>query len=158
MWHCSCFICTLQSWVKKYFDILMFGEVCQLPPKNNVNHFSGCFVLVIFFYPRCAITWCSDHWMNGDDLRKSNPLKIANRYETVVILPSVQFSSVIQSCPTLCDPMNRSTPGLPVHHQLLEFTQTHAHWVGDAIQPPHPLSPPSPPAPTLLVLKWFCLV
>ena len=46
---------------------------------------------------------------------------------------SVQFSSVAQSCPTLCDPMNRSTPGLPVHHQLLEFTQTHAHWVGDAI-------------------------
>ena len=58
---------------------------------------------------------------------------------------SVQFSSVAQSCPTLCDPMNRSTPGLPVHHQLSEFTQTHAHWVGDAIQPSHPLSSPSPP-------------
>ena len=60
---------------------------------------------------------------------------------------SVQFSSVAQSCPTLCDPMNRSTPGLPVHHQLPEFTQTHIHWVSDAIQPSHPLSPPSPPAP-----------
>ena len=60
---------------------------------------------------------------------------------------SVQFSSVAQSCPTLCDPMNRSTPGLPVHHQLLEFTQTHVHRVGDAIQPSHPLSSPSPPAP-----------
>ena len=60
---------------------------------------------------------------------------------------SVQFSSVAQSCPTLCDPMNCSTPGLPVHHQLLEFTQTHVHWVGDAIQPSHPLSSPSPPAP-----------
>ena len=58
-----------------------------------------------------------------------------------------QFSSVTQSCPTLCDPMNRSTPGLPVHHQLPEFTQTHVHWVSDAIQPPHPLSSPSPPAP-----------
>ena len=57
---------------------------------------------------------------------------------------SVQFSSVAQSCPTLCDPMNRSTPGLPVHHQLPEFTQTHAHQVGDAIQPSRPLSPPSP--------------
>ena len=56
-------------------------------------------------------------------------------------------SSVAQSCPTLCDPMNRSTPGLPVHHQLPEFTQTHVHWVGDAIQPFHPLSSPSPPAP-----------
>ena len=56
---------------------------------------------------------------------------------------SVQFSSIAQSCLTLCDPMNRSTPGLLVHHQLLEFTQTHVHWVGDAIQPSHPLSSPS---------------
>ena len=60
---------------------------------------------------------------------------------------SVQFSSVTQSCLTICDPMNGSMPGLPVHHQLPEFTQTHAHWVGDAIQPSHPLSSPSPPAP-----------
>ena len=59
----------------------------------------------------------------------------------------IQFSSVAQSCLTLCDPMNRSTPGLPVHHQLLEFTQTHVHLVGDAIQPSHPLSSLSPPAP-----------
>ena len=56
-----------------------------------------------------------------------------------IYMPSVQFSSVTQSCPTLCDPMNRSTPGLPVHHQLPEFS--------DAIQPSHPLSSPSPPAP-----------
>ena len=61
--------------------------------------------------------------------------------------PSVQFSSVAQSCLTLCNPMNRSTPGLPVHHQLPEFTQTHVHRVSDAIQPSHPLSSPSPPAP-----------
>ena len=60
---------------------------------------------------------------------------------------SVQFSSVAQSCLTFCDPMNCSMPGLPVHHQLLEFTQTHVHWVCDAIQPSHPLSSPSPPAP-----------
>ena len=59
----------------------------------------------------------------------------------------VQFSSVAQSCPTLCDPMNRSMPGLPVYHQLLEITQTHVHRVSDAIQPSHPLSSPSPPAP-----------
>ena len=60
---------------------------------------------------------------------------------------SVQFSSVAQSCPTLCDPMNRSTPGLPVHHKLPEFTHTHAHQVGDAIQPSYPLLllPPIPP-------------
>ena len=60
---------------------------------------------------------------------------------------SVQFSSVAQSCLTLCDPMNRSMPGLPVHHQLPEFTQTHVHRVSDAIQPSHPLPSPSPPAP-----------
>ena len=60
---------------------------------------------------------------------------------------SVQFSSVAQLCPTLCDPMNCSMPGLPVHHQLPEFTQTHVHRVGDAIQPSHTLSSPSPPAP-----------
>ena len=59
----------------------------------------------------------------------------------------VQFSSVTQSCPTLCDPMNRSTPGLPVHHHLPEFTQTHVHRVRDAIQPSHPRSSPSPPTP-----------
>ena len=59
---------------------------------------------------------------------------------------SVQFSSVAQLCPALCNPMNHSTPGFPVHHQLLESTQTHVHRVGDAIQPSHPLSSPSPPA------------
>ena len=61
---------------------------------------------------------------------------------------SVQFSSFAQSCLTPCDPMNCSTPGLPVHHQLLEFTQTHVHQVGDAIQPSHPLLSPSPSAPS----------
>ena len=59
-----------------------------------------------------------------------------------------QFSSVAQSCPTFCDPMNCSTPGLPVHHQLPELTQTYIHRVNDAIQPSHPLSSPSPPAPS----------
>ena len=71
---------------------------------------------------------------------------------------SVQFSSVAQSCPTLCDPMDCSTPGFPVHHQLPEFTLTHVHWVGDAIQPSHPLSSPSPPALNLSqhqgLFKW----
>ena len=69
-----------------------------------------------------------------------------------------QSSSFDQSCQTLCDPMNRSTPGFPVHHQLLELTQTHVHWVGDAIQPSHPLSSPSPPALSLSqhqgLFKW----
>ena len=59
---------------------------------------------------------------------------------------SLQFSSVAQLCPTLCNPMNRSTPGLPVHHQLPELVQTHVHRVSDAIQPSHPLLFPTPPA------------
>ena len=67
---------------------------------------------------------------------------------TPYIILSVQFSSVTQSCSTLCKPMNHSTPGLPVRQQLPEFTQTHVHWVSDAIQPSHPLSSPSPPAPS----------
>ena len=68
---------------------------------------------------------------------------------------SVQFSSLAQSCPTLCDPMNCSTPGFPVHHQLPEFTQTQVHQVGDAIQPSHSLSSPSPPAPIPPSIRVF---
>ena len=68
-------------------------------------------------------------------------------YKDRATLNRIQFSSVAQSCPTLWDPMNCNMPGLPVHHQLPEFTQTHIHRVGDAIQPSHPLSSPSPPAP-----------
>ena len=68
---------------------------------------------------------------------------------------SVQFISVSLSCPTLCDPINCSTPGLPVHHQLPEFTETHVHRVGDAIQPSHPLSSPSPPAPIPPSIRAF---
>ena len=61
----------------------------------------------------------------------------------LLLISHYQFSSVAQSCPTLCNPMDCSMPGLPVHHQLLEFTQIHLHWVSDAIQPSHPLSSPS---------------
>ena len=69
-------------------------------------------------------------------------------YKTLAIYVVLyQFSSIAQLCPTLCDPMNHSTPVLPVHHQLLEFTQTHVHRVSDALQPSHPLSSTSPPAP-----------
>ena len=67
----------------------------------------------------------------------------------------IQFSSVTQSCPTLCDRINRSTPGLPVHHQLPELTQTHVHWVSDGIQPFHLLSSPSPPAFSLSQHQGF---
>ena len=71
--------------------------------------------------------------------------QIALRDSSKEAVSSVQFSSVAQSCLILCGPVDCSMPGLPVHHQLLEFTQTHVHWVGDASQPSHPLSSPSPP-------------
>ena len=78
----------------------------------------------------------------------------ADSFEKILMLGKIkggrrsdQIRSVAQSCPTLCDPVNHSTPGLPVHHQVPEFTQTHIHRVSDAIQPSHPLSSPSPPAP-----------
>ena len=75
--------------------------------------------------------------------------------DIVFTLYSVQFSSVAQSGPTLYDPMNGSTPGLPVHHHFPEFTQTHVHLVSDAIQPSHPLSSPSPPAPNPSCSEYF---
>ena len=77
-------------------------------------------------------------------------------YLWMAILPKLthsQFSSAVQSCPTLCDPMNRSTPGLPVHHHLLEFTQTHIHRISDAIQPSHPLLPLPPIPPSIRVFS-----
>jgi len=70
-----------------------------------------------------------------------------------ILKHSVQFSSVAQSCPILCNPMNHSMPGLPVHHQLLEFTQTHIHRVSDSIQPSHPLSSPSPFGPAFFIVQ-----
>ena len=76
-----------------------------------------------------------------------SPTGLVSQNLSSVQFSSVQFSSVAQSCPTLCDPMDHSTPGLPVHYQLPEFTQTHVHRVSNAIQPAHPLSSPSPPAP-----------
>ena len=78
--------------------------------------------------------------------------RVKIRYNYCII---VQFSSVAQSCPTLCDPMNCSTPGLPVHHQLPEFTQTYVHWVGDAIQPSHLLLSPSPPSSIFPSIRVF---
>ena len=96
-----------------------------------------------------AVGFCPEHWrsvVSGGS--KSNLKSTPNSYGVLTKSPSCfQFSSVIQSCPTLCNPMNRSMPGLPVHHQFPEFTQTHVHRVGDAVQPSHPLSSPSPPAP-----------
>ena len=88
-------------------------------------------------------------------LRRNQPCW---HFDLVLLAPRTEFSSVTQSCPTLCDPMNSSVPGILVHHQLLESTQTHVHWGGDAVQPSYPLLTPSPPALNLSqhqgLLKW----
>ena len=96
----------------------------------------GCHFLLQGIFPTQGSNLCLLHWQVG-----SLPLHHREPY-----CQHVQIRSVAQSCPTLCDPMNRSTPGLPVHHQLLEFIQTHVHRVSDAIQPSHPLSSPSLPS------------
>ena len=101
-----------------------------------------------FLLPPAAWATCQVRGWALVKLRQASPLSMSPPppiYSKTI--PSVQFSSVAQLCPALCDPMNSSTPGLPVHHQHPEFTQTHVHWVGDAIQPSHPLSSSSPHAP-----------
>ena len=95
------------------------------------------FIAALFIIPR---TWKQPRCLSADEW-------IRKLWYIYTMGYSGQFSSVTQSCPTLCNSMNRSTPGLPVHHQLPEFTQIHVHRVSDAIQPSHPLSSPSPPAP-----------
>ena len=105
------------------------------PPSPLTLHAQWSFFLLVKQRQNFLKRWKFLHGRGGD-------LKVG-----AGIPEEVQFSSVAQSCPTPCDPMNHSTPGLPVHHHLPEFTQTHVHRVRDAIQPSHPLSSPFPPAP-----------
>ena len=95
----------------------------------------------------CAKPHTPDDHRPEEGLFKLNIFKRNLLFPRRLCSPNIMFSSVAQSCLTLCDPMNCSMPGLPVHHQLLDFTQTHVHRVSDAIQPSHPLLSPSPPAP-----------
>ena len=116
--------------------------------KYATNWARCCVMFLDFFFPNS-----NDHWVNiiiRTFLKRVQKLrKIKAKAFQIWDLKSdsVQFNSVAQSCPTLCDPKNLSMPGLPVHHQLPEFTQTHVHRIGDTIQPSHPLSSRSPPAP-----------
>ena len=94
-----------------------------------------------------------DVWIGGVLLKGAlsvvaHAWDLSKEVTIIVFTSSVVFSSVAQLCLTLCDPMNRTTSGLPVHHKLQEFTQTHAHRVGDATQPSHPLSSPPAPSPS----------
>ena len=118
-----------QMWDQRLF-LLYFLNHSENSQMESSFHFINVFINLMVY--KCLLPGCTT-------------LKMLKQNE---ISTSVQFSSVTQSWPTLCDPMNRSTPGLPVHHHLPEFTQTHVHRVSDAIQPSHPLSSPSPPAPS----------
>ena len=127
-------------------DFVFLGS--QIMADSNCSHkIKRCLLL-----GRKAMT-------NLDSILKNRDITLPTKVHLVkaMVFP-VQFSSVAQSCLTLCDPMNCSTPGFPVHHQLPEFTQTHVHWVGDAIQPSHPLLSLPPPAFSLSqhqdLFKW----
>ena len=108
--------------------------------------------------PQGSLSVLTSRWLASQSENFKNPGRSCNAFMIQPWKSCHQVSSVTQSCPTLCDPMDCSTPGLSVHHQLLEFTQTHVHWVSDAIQPSHPLSSPSPPAFNLsqhqVLFKW----
>ena len=120
-----CPVCYLEVWgFPAAFLLLITGLI---PLWSESKH---CMIFILLSFLTCVLS-----------------SKMQSILVNVLCELSVEFSSVAQLCPTLCDPMSSSTPVLPVHHQLPEFTQTYVHQVGDAIQPSHPLSSPSPPAP-----------
>ena len=137
--------------VQVSFQIMFFSGICT----QKLNYWIICRSIFVFFLRNLSTLLYSGCTFPPQESSLFSPHALQHflfvDFLMMAILagvrPSVQFSSVAQSCPTLCDPMNRSTPGLPVHHQLPEVTQTHVHRVSDAIQPSHPLSSPSPPAP-----------
>ena len=115
-----------------------------MPQANVLCCLSGVFISSMI-NNAFAFTFSFSTWLMSSE-RGSFSRRLKSGSPCITDLTD-QIRSVTQSCPTLCNPMNRSTPGLPVHHQLPEFTETHVHQVSDAIQPSHPLSSPSPPAP-----------
>ena len=121
-------------------DIYSYIRVVFQETEQQIEHFTSSIIEV---YTKKRSGWKAETWFHTGKSKWN--LGYPRNFDQES--KSVQFSSVAQLCLTLCNPMNRSTPGLPVHHHLPEFTQTHVHWVGDAIQPSHPLSSPSPPAP-----------
>ena len=158
------------EWIKKKMSILLYVyiyiyNVCMLRVQSIMSYFlqpyglqptkilcpwdspsknigTGCHFLLQGIIATQVLSLHLLHLLHcQEDLLALSHLGFSNE-----IFRSVQFSSVAQSCPTLCNPMNRSTPVLPVHHKLLELTQTRVHRIGDVIQPSHPLSSPSPPA------------
>ena len=131
----------------KNLPVMQETWVKSLDPKNTLEKRMATKPSILAW----RIPWTEEPGMHGVAKSRAMTEQLSTHRLLEVIpdakISSVQFSSVTQSCLTLCDPMNRSTPGLPVHQQLPESSQTHVHQVGDAIQPSHPLSSPSPPVP-----------
>ena len=134
---CSFFHSTRISWLLQLHNISL-----EIDNIDFQDFFLIDLTILVFINILEATCWFLLKYLTGIYLK----LHSIYGYILGESLSSVQFSLVIQLCPTLCNPMDCSTPGLPVYHPLLEFTQTHIHWVSDAIQPSHPLLPPSPPA------------
>ena len=141
------------NWLNQFTSLLAVNESSVVLPLQQ--HF----ILPVFFLIRqgCHKYEAISHCNFNLHFPMTNKLSTLLCLSTICI-PSVQFSSVTQSHPTLCSLMDYSMPSLPVHHKLPEFIQTHVHWIGDAIQPPHPLSSPSPPTFNLSqhqgLFKW----
>ena len=157
-WLCLIFIMFLTCVVLSYMYIIT--TILRFPTaQQSTKAFPTCsshFIMVLITYDSCILVYIKPSLK--DEITINKGVYILNNSISPMLNPSIytlrnkqmsslQFSWVAQSCPTLCDPMNRSTTGLPVPHQLLEFTQTHVYRVSDAIQPSHPLSSPSSPAP-----------
>ena len=141
----------------------MFGQTDPVSSaKHQLRHFWSTF-LEPFLTLKRYLSWvktfrrAAEQVSTWSHLTSVSTIKVALKVTANPVCPfaSVQFSLVAQLCPILCDPMDCSTPGLPVHHQLPEFTQTHVHWVGYAIQPPHPLSSPFLPPSVFPSIRVF---
>ena len=130
-----------------HFLIWFVACLCELTFYRSLD-FCDCYVCISGEGVACAL---APESILSEPIYVCSLADLDRQLTSILIfqLRILQFSSVAQSCPTLCDPMDCSTPGLPVYHQLTEFTQTHVHWVGDVIQPSHPLLSPSPPALSL---------
>ena len=150
LWHSLILMPSIFSSIKVFFN--ESAAIIRWPKYWNFsfsisssNEYAGLTSFKIYWFGLLAFQRILKNLLQHRISKASNSLVFCHLVKAMVF--PVQFSSVPQLCPTLCDPMNRSIPGLPVHHQLPEFTQTHIYRVGDAIQPSHPQSSTSPPAP-----------
>ena len=155
LFHSSCMLCSafllsffpfIFQFHNSYYPIFTYTDSSFMLSllMSFLKAFSTYFINIFIFNISFWLFWCPPHCWNAICSRVLSTF--STRAFNLISHQSVQFSSVAQSCPTLCNPMDSSTSGFPIHHQLPELAQTHIHWVGGAIQPSRPLSAPSPPS------------